>query len=95
MSQEPVRQCGAEQRRSDDLLKKDLINVLQDNAAHSFLNEHRLLGNIKNVAKTTKKDQLVDAISSCLSAKCLKPRRRYLEEVKAVKTDEDQSRSCG
>ncbi|XP_077477458.1 peptidyl-prolyl cis-trans isomerase FKBP3-like [Stigmatopora argus] len=76
MRQEPVRSWTAEQLRSDDLPKKDLINFLQDNAAHSFLNEHRLLENIKNVAKTSKKKQLVDTITSCLSAKGLTPRRR-------------------
>ncbi|XP_077463935.1 peptidyl-prolyl cis-trans isomerase FKBP3-like isoform X2 [Stigmatopora argus] len=42
--------------------------LLQDNAAHSFLNEHRPLGNIDNVAKTAKKEQFVDAIASCFSA---------------------------
>ncbi|XP_077584371.1 peptidyl-prolyl cis-trans isomerase FKBP3-like [Stigmatopora nigra] len=52
----------------------------------NFLNEHRMLGNIKNVAKTTKKEQLVGAIMSCLSAECLKPQR--VKEVKAFKTVE-------
>ncbi|XP_077570229.1 peptidyl-prolyl cis-trans isomerase FKBP3-like [Stigmatopora nigra] len=58
----------SQQFRSDDLPKKDLIKLLYDNAAQSFLNEHRLRGNIKNVAKTAKKEQFVDAITSCLSA---------------------------
>ncbi|XP_077578003.1 peptidyl-prolyl cis-trans isomerase FKBP3-like isoform X2 [Stigmatopora nigra] len=68
---------AAGQLRSDNLPKKDLIKFSQDNASHSFLNEHRLLGNIKNVAKTAKKEQLVDTITSCLSAKSLKPWRRW------------------
>ncbi|XP_077465809.1 peptidyl-prolyl cis-trans isomerase FKBP3-like [Stigmatopora argus] len=76
MADEPRREFAAEPLRSDDLPKKDLIKFSQDNAAPSFLNEHRLLGNIKNVVtKTTKKEQLIDAITSCLSAKGLKPRR--------------------
>ncbi|XP_077481026.1 uncharacterized protein LOC144092116 [Stigmatopora argus] len=54
----------AQQLRSDDLTKKDPINFSQDDAAHSFLDEHRLLGSMKNVAKTTKKAQLVDVITS-------------------------------
>ncbi|XP_077463211.1 peptidyl-prolyl cis-trans isomerase FKBP3-like [Stigmatopora argus] len=83
--------------RSDDLPKKYLIKLSQDNAAHSFLNEHRPLGNINNVAKTAKKEQFVDAIASCFSAKGLKPWK--LEEmtmqVKAVKDQRSQGRSCG
>ncbi|XP_077454764.1 peptidyl-prolyl cis-trans isomerase FKBP3-like [Stigmatopora argus] len=78
MADEPqARLAAADQLRSDDLPKKDLINFLQDNAAHLLLNEHRLLGNIKNVSKTAKKEQLVDAITNCLSPKGLKPRRRW------------------
>ncbi|XP_077454184.1 peptidyl-prolyl cis-trans isomerase FKBP3-like isoform X2 [Stigmatopora argus] len=61
MSQELVRTWTAEQLRRDDLPKKDLIKFSQDNAAHSFLNEHRLLENV------AKKEQLLDAIMSCLS----------------------------
>ncbi|XP_077472252.1 peptidyl-prolyl cis-trans isomerase FKBP3-like [Stigmatopora argus] len=88
MSQELVRQWTAEQLRSDDLPKKNLIKVLRDNAAHSFLNDHRLLGNIKNVAKTAKKEQLVDAIMSCLSAKCKTTETEEVtKQVKAVKID--------
>ncbi|XP_077482914.1 uncharacterized protein LOC144093356 [Stigmatopora argus] len=70
MADEPVRQLIAEQLRSDDLPKKDLIKLSQDNAAHSLLNEHRLLGNIKNVAKTAKKEHLVNAITTSLSTNC-------------------------
>ncbi|XP_077459584.1 peptidyl-prolyl cis-trans isomerase FKBP3-like [Stigmatopora argus] len=55
MSEEPVRQQTAEQRTSDDLPKNYQLTFLQDNGAHSFVNEHRLLGNIKNVAKTAEK----------------------------------------
>ncbi|XP_077457839.1 peptidyl-prolyl cis-trans isomerase FKBP3-like [Stigmatopora argus] len=43
--------------------EESLTNFSQDDAAHSSLNEHRLLGNIKNVAKTTRKGHLVDAIT--------------------------------
>ncbi|XP_077584138.1 peptidyl-prolyl cis-trans isomerase FKBP3-like [Stigmatopora nigra] len=64
MSPESLRQCTAELLKSDDLPKKDPIKFFQNNAAHSFLNEHRLLENIENVAVTTKKEQLVGAITS-------------------------------
>ncbi|XP_077475053.1 peptidyl-prolyl cis-trans isomerase FKBP3-like isoform X4 [Stigmatopora argus] len=75
----PLVDCR--QLRSDDLPKKDPIKFSQD----TFLNEHGLLGNIKNAAITAKKEQLVDAITSCLSAKGLKPRMYMVEEVTAVK----------
>ncbi|XP_077473211.1 uncharacterized protein LOC144086905 isoform X2 [Stigmatopora argus] len=80
----------AEQHRSDGLPKKDRIKFSQDNAAHSFLNEHRLLGNIKNVAKTAKKEQLVDAITSCLSAKS----KNAVSET-LVETSSNQDCCCG
>ncbi|XP_077478072.1 peptidyl-prolyl cis-trans isomerase FKBP3-like isoform X2 [Stigmatopora argus] len=64
----PLVDCR--QLRSDDLPKKDPIKFSQD----TFLNEQGLLRNIKNGAITAKKEQLVDAIMSCLSAKGLKPR---------------------
>ncbi|XP_077469994.1 peptidyl-prolyl cis-trans isomerase FKBP3-like isoform X1 [Stigmatopora argus] len=75
----PLVDCR--QLRSDDLPKKDLIKFSQD----TFLNEQGLLRNIKNGAVRAKKEQLVDAIMSCLSAKGLKPRTRTVEEVTAVK----------
>ncbi|XP_077462617.1 peptidyl-prolyl cis-trans isomerase FKBP3-like [Stigmatopora argus] len=96
MSQEPVWEWTAEQLRSDELPKKELIKLLQDNAAHSFVNEHRHLGNIKNVGK---KEQLFDTITSCLSAKLkAMETEEVTKQVQAVKIDEDQrsqGRSCG
>ncbi|XP_077448639.1 peptidyl-prolyl cis-trans isomerase FKBP3-like [Stigmatopora argus] len=87
MSQQSVRQWSAEQVRSDNLPKKDLINILQDNAAYSFLKDHRLLGNIENVAKTAIKEQIVDAITSCLSAKATEMVEKMTKQVKAVKAE--------
>ncbi|XP_077467216.1 peptidyl-prolyl cis-trans isomerase FKBP3-like [Stigmatopora argus] len=63
MNQEARRVCTAEQLKSDDLLKNAGQTSSQDDAAHSSLNEHRLLGNLKNVAKTTRKGHLIDAIT--------------------------------
>ncbi|XP_077568201.1 peptidyl-prolyl cis-trans isomerase FKBP3-like [Stigmatopora nigra] len=88
MNQELVPAWTAEQLRSDHLSKKNPIKLSQDTAAHSFLNEHRLLGNIKNGDITVKKEQLVDAITNCLSAKF--KATGSMEEVTAVKIDEDQ-----
>ncbi|XP_068947878.1 peptidyl-prolyl cis-trans isomerase FKBP3 isoform X2 [Petaurus breviceps papuanus] len=57
----PQRVWSAEQLSSEALPKKDIIKFLQDNGSDSFLAEHKLLGNIKNVAKTANKDHLVTA----------------------------------
>ncbi|XP_077473323.1 peptidyl-prolyl cis-trans isomerase FKBP3-like isoform X2 [Stigmatopora argus] len=81
MADEPAASSlvDCRQLRSDDLPKKDPIKFSQD----TFLNEHGFLGNIKNGAITAKKEQLVDAITSCLSAKF--KATDTVEEVIAVK----------
>ncbi|XP_037606990.1 peptidyl-prolyl cis-trans isomerase FKBP3 [Sebastes umbrosus] len=91
MADEPTREWSDEQLKSDDLPKKDLIKFIQDNAAHSFLNEHKLLGNIKNVAKTAKKEQLIIAYNQLFESKRFKgtePIEEVTEQVKAVKIEE-------
>ncbi|XP_059212502.1 peptidyl-prolyl cis-trans isomerase FKBP3 [Centropristis striata] len=88
MADEPTREWSDEQLKSDDLPKKDIIKFIQDNAAHSFLNEHKLLGNIKNVAKTAKKEQLIVAYNQLFESKRFKgtePIEEVTEQVKAVK----------
>lgn len=88
---EPTREWNDEQLKSDDLPKKDIIKFLQDNAAHSFLNEHKLLGNIKNVAKTAKKEQLIIAYDQLFESKRFKGTEaveEVTEKVKAVKVEE-------
>ncbi|XP_004542155.1 peptidyl-prolyl cis-trans isomerase FKBP3 [Maylandia zebra] len=91
MAAEPTREWSDEQLKSDDLSKKDIIKFLQDNAAHSFLNEHKLLGNIKNVAKTAKKEQLIIAYDQLFESKRFKGTEaveEVTEKVKAVKVEE-------
>ncbi|XP_074472238.1 peptidyl-prolyl cis-trans isomerase FKBP3 [Sebastes fasciatus] len=91
MADEPTREWSDEQLKSDDLPKKDLIKFIQDNAAHSFLNEQKLLGNIKNVAKTAKKEQLIIAYNQLFESKRFKgtePIEEVTEQVKAVKIEE-------
>ncbi|XP_061610615.1 peptidyl-prolyl cis-trans isomerase FKBP3 [Phyllopteryx taeniolatus] len=91
MADEPAREWSNEQLKSDDLPKKDLIKFIQDNAAHSFLNEHKLLGNIKNVAKTAKKEQLVVAYNELFASKRFKgtePVEEATKQMKAVKIDD-------
>ncbi|XP_077452070.1 peptidyl-prolyl cis-trans isomerase FKBP3-like [Stigmatopora argus] len=85
MSEELVRV----QLRCDDLPKKALINLSQDNAARSVHNEHRLLGNIKNVVKTAQKEQLVDAIMFVSKRfKATETGEEMTKQVKAVNIDE-------
>ncbi|KAG7509214.1 peptidyl-prolyl cis-trans isomerase FKBP3 [Solea senegalensis] len=91
MATEPAREWSDEQLKSDDLPKKDIIKFIQDNAAHSFLNEHKLLGNIKNVAKTAKKEQLIVAYSQLFESKRFKgtePVEEVTEQVKQVKIED-------
>uniref|UniRef100_A0A665WT07 peptidylprolyl isomerase n=2 Tax=Echeneis naucrates TaxID=173247 RepID=A0A665WT07_ECHNA len=91
MAAAPVREWSDEQLKSDDLPKKDIIKFIQDNAAHSFLNDHKLLGNIKNVAKTAKKEQLIIAYNQLFESKRFKgtePVEEVTEQVKAVKIEE-------
>ncbi|KAG1941783.1 peptidyl-prolyl cis-trans isomerase FKBP2 [Pimephales promelas] len=54
---------------------------------HDFLAEHKLLGNIKNVAKTAKKEQLIEAYNQLFESKRFKGTEVELvtEEVQAVK----------
>uniref|UniRef100_A0A3Q2PTE1 peptidylprolyl isomerase n=1 Tax=Fundulus heteroclitus TaxID=8078 RepID=A0A3Q2PTE1_FUNHE len=91
MATDLIRGWSDEQLKSDDLPKKDIIKFLQDNAAHSFLNEHKLLGNIKNVSKTAKKEQLADAYNQLFESKRFKgtePVEDVTEHVRAVKIDD-------
>ncbi|XP_048840862.1 peptidyl-prolyl cis-trans isomerase FKBP3 [Brienomyrus brachyistius] len=90
MAAEPSREWSDEQLQSDDLPKKDIIKFLQDNAAQSFLAEHKLLGNIKNVAKTAKKDRLTVAYNKLFESKRFKgtdPVEEVTEEMKEVKIE--------
>ncbi|XP_069805392.1 peptidyl-prolyl cis-trans isomerase FKBP3 [Dendropsophus ebraccatus] len=82
---EPVREWSSEQLHSDDLAKKDLISFLQQHASDSFLAEHKLLGNIKNVAKTAKKDQLIAAYEKLFQSKRFKGKDGVDEVTKDVK----------
>ncbi|KAM6069642.1 peptidyl-prolyl cis-trans isomerase FKBP3 isoform 2-T2 [Theristicus caerulescens] len=57
----PAQPWSAEELRSEALPKKDIIKFLQEHAAQAFLAEHKLLGQVKNVAKTANKEQLIAA----------------------------------
>ncbi|KAF3849680.1 peptidyl-prolyl cis-trans isomerase FKBP3 [Gymnodraco acuticeps] len=91
MADEPTREWSDEQLKSDDLPKKDVITFIQDNAAHSFLNEHKLLGNLKSVAKTAKKEQLIIAYNQLFESKRFKgtePVEDVTEQIRTVKIED-------
>ncbi|XP_044127578.1 peptidyl-prolyl cis-trans isomerase FKBP3 [Bufo gargarizans] len=82
---EPVREWSREKLQSEELPKKDLIAFLQQHASESFLAEHKLLGNIKNVAKTAKKDQLIAAYEKLFESKRFKGKDSVDSATKNVK----------
>uniref|UniRef100_A0AAF6YJR2 peptidylprolyl isomerase n=2 Tax=Bos TaxID=9903 RepID=A0AAF6YJR2_BOVIN len=89
----PQRAWTVEQLRSEQLPKKDIIKFLQDHGSDSFLAEHKLLGNIKNVAKTANKDHLVTAYNHLFESKRFKGTEsisKVSEQVKNVKLNEDK-----
>uniref|UniRef100_A0A3B1IWQ2 peptidylprolyl isomerase n=1 Tax=Astyanax mexicanus TaxID=7994 RepID=A0A3B1IWQ2_ASTMX len=90
MAAEPTREWSDETLKGEDVPKKDLIKFIQDNACHSFLAEHKLMGNIKNVAKTAKKEQLIVAYNQLFESKRFKGTEveQVTEDVKAVKIDD-------
>ncbi|XP_029454329.1 peptidyl-prolyl cis-trans isomerase FKBP3 [Rhinatrema bivittatum] len=88
---EPARSWSDEQLRNEDLSKKDIIKFLQSHGSDSFLAEHKLLGNIKNVAKTAKKDQLIAAYNQLFEKKSFKGTAsvdNVSEQVMNVKIDD-------
>ncbi|XP_007434202.1 peptidyl-prolyl cis-trans isomerase FKBP3 isoform X1 [Python bivittatus] len=88
-----ARPWSLEELRSDALPKREIIHFLQEQAAHRFLAEHKLLGQIKNVAKTASKDQLITAYNQLFETKSFKDTEsteQVAEQVKNVKIDEGQ-----
>ncbi|XP_053163969.1 peptidyl-prolyl cis-trans isomerase FKBP3 isoform X2 [Hemicordylus capensis] len=64
-----------------------------DQGSDSFLAEHKLLGQIKNVAKTASKDQLIAAYNQLFETKSFKgteSTEHVAEEVKTIKLEEDK-----
>uniref|UniRef100_A0A674IQW1 peptidylprolyl isomerase n=2 Tax=Terrapene triunguis TaxID=2587831 RepID=A0A674IQW1_9SAUR len=60
-----------------------------------FLAEHKLLGQIKNVAKTATKDQLVTAYNQLFETQRFKGTEsadKVTEQVKSIKIDEDKAK---
>uniref|UniRef100_A0A8D0UBY1 peptidylprolyl isomerase n=2 Tax=Sus scrofa TaxID=9823 RepID=A0A8D0UBY1_PIG len=83
-----VRRC---QRTS--LRKLTKKGIKQGRKQNKFLAEHKLLGNIKNVAKTANKDHLVTAYNHLFESKRFKGTEsitKVSEQVKNVKLNEDK-----
>ncbi|XP_033016556.1 peptidyl-prolyl cis-trans isomerase FKBP3-like [Lacerta agilis] len=87
--------CNASSIGGDALPKKEIVRFLQEQAVHKFLSEHKLLGQIKNVAKTASKEQLITAYNALVATKRFKGTEspeHVAEQVKNVKIDEEKPR---
>ncbi|NXD30355.1 FKBP3 isomerase, partial [Spelaeornis formosus] len=96
----PAQPWSAEELRSEALAKKEIIKFLQEHAAQAFLAEHKLLGQVKNVAKTANKEQLIAAYTQLFHtqrfkgtdgaapAEKAKPSRADEAKGKALKAEE-------
>ncbi|XP_072127130.1 peptidyl-prolyl cis-trans isomerase FKBP3 [Mobula birostris] len=96
MAAEPARQWTDEQLRSEEVAKKDIIQFLQQNASDPFLGEHKLMGNIKNVAKTAKKEQLINAYNHLFETKRFKgteSTEKVTQQLKDVKVGTAQDKA--
>ncbi|XP_077319682.1 peptidyl-prolyl cis-trans isomerase FKBP3 [Lithobates pipiens] len=90
---EPSREWSEEQLHNDDLSKKDVIVFLQQHSSESFLAEHKLLGNVKNVAKTANKDHLITAYNKLFETKRFKGTdgaEGLTRQVKDLKVDDEK-----
>ncbi|KAM8921640.1 peptidyl-prolyl cis-trans isomerase FKBP3 [Pelodytes ibericus] len=96
-SMEPAREWSEEQLHSEDLSKKDIITFLQQHGSESFLSEYKLLGNIKNVAKTANKDHLVTAYNKLFETKRFKSidgKDKLTKEVTNLKIKEEKEKEA-
>ncbi|KAL7992825.1 hypothetical protein Chor_017081 [Crotalus horridus] len=90
-----ARPWSLEELRNEALPKREIVHFLQEQAAHRFLAEHKLLGQIKNVAKTASKDQLITAYNQLFETKSFKDTEsteQVAEQVKNIKIDESQTK---
>ncbi|XP_077996835.1 peptidyl-prolyl cis-trans isomerase FKBP3-like [Glandiceps talaboti] len=81
---EPSPPWTTEQISSDDVSKKDVVQFLQQNSSTEFLKEHKLVGQVKNVTKTSKKEHLIDAYNKLFETKAFKGDEEPADEVAVV-----------
>lgn len=92
----PAQPWSAEELRSEALPKKDIIKFLQEHAAQAFLAEHKLLGQVKNVAKTANKEQLIAAYTQLFHTQRFKGTdgaEKTTEKAKPTKAEEAKGKA--
>ncbi|XP_072721870.1 peptidyl-prolyl cis-trans isomerase FKBP3 isoform X1 [Ciconia boyciana] len=93
----PAQPWSAEELRSEALPKKDIIKFLQEHAAQAFLAEHKLLGQVKNVAKTANKEQLIAAYTQLFHTQRFKGTdgaEKAAEKTKPAKAEEAKGKAA-
>ncbi|NXY81770.1 FKBP3 isomerase, partial [Alcedo cyanopectus] len=93
----PAQPWSAEELRSEALPKKDIIKFLQEHAAQAFLAEHKLLGQVKNVAKTANKEQLIAAYTQLFHTQRFKGTDgagQAAEKAKPAKAEEAKGKAA-
>lgn len=86
---EPTISYTDEQLEGDGLSKKDLVTYLQENATINFQQEHKLKGQVKNIAKTKTKDALIADYKELWECKAWKTEG---EDAAAAEADVKKSR---
>lgn len=66
---EVERSWTDQQLQSDEVSKKDIIKFLHEYASFEFLKEHKLNGKLNNIAKTSKKDHLIESYKQLFETK--------------------------
>ncbi|NXF99881.1 FKBP3 isomerase, partial [Sakesphorus luctuosus] len=92
----PAQPWSAEELRSEALAKKEIIKFLQEHAAQAFLAEHKLLGQVKNVAKTANKEQLIAAYTQLFHTQRFKGTdgaEKAVEKAKPSKAEEAKGKA--
>ncbi|GAB0191218.1 peptidyl-prolyl cis-trans isomerase FKBP3 [Grus japonensis] len=93
----PAQPWSTEELRSEALPKKDIIKFLQEHAAQAFLAEHKLLGQVKNVAKTANKEQLIAAYTQLFHTQRFKGTdgaEKAAEKAKPAKAEEAKGKAA-
>ncbi|XP_069772452.1 peptidyl-prolyl cis-trans isomerase FKBP3 [Narcine bancroftii] len=95
MAAEPTRQWSKEQLQSDDVTKKEIIVFLQENASEQFLSEFNLMGNVKSVAKSAKKEKMIKAYNHLFETKRFKGTEcaeNVTQQLKDLKVEDAQDK---
>jgi len=69
MSQDVVRPWTAEQVKSDEISKKQIVEFLQEHASSAFLKKNKLNGKLANVVKSSKKGDLEESYEALFASK--------------------------